>query len=221
MKIIPSSQKNVKDQRSPKTPGQKWVYRPYISRSDGGNGGDCLHALWSLPWCPWNAPVEVNNLLIGCPLLKKKCHGALALSKIKHTGLNVGRFHSCPSPYLATYNMRIFQFVGRFLCLYLVMLLNRDNSTWKILAVSRGFYCCQWLPVPSWRLWTMCLKGGGMVAERGQCAKKVSYLYLYSKYKNKLCRWSGPNVIKPVGTEHLLSTDKYCLTEIVHQLKLH
>ena len=31
--------------------------------------------------------VEINNFLIGCPLTRKKCLGALALSKTKHTGL--------------------------------------------------------------------------------------------------------------------------------------
>ena len=46
-----------------------------------GNGGDCLHALhapWSLPWCPWNAPV---NFLIGCPLPRRKCLGAFPFQK--------------------------------------------------------------------------------------------------------------------------------------------
>ena len=50
----------------------------------GGNGGDCL---LPLPWCPWNAPVEICNFLIGCPLPRRKCHGALALSKTRHTGV--------------------------------------------------------------------------------------------------------------------------------------
>ena len=40
-----------------------------------------------LPWCPWNAPVEIKNFLKRCPLSKRKCIGALALSKTKHTGL--------------------------------------------------------------------------------------------------------------------------------------
>ena len=40
-----------------------------------GNGGDCVHVPWPLPWCPWNAS------------WKKKCLGALALSKTKHIGL--------------------------------------------------------------------------------------------------------------------------------------
>ena len=49
--------------------------------------GNCLHGPWSLPWCPWNAPVEIYS----CPLPRKKCLGALALalSKTKHTGLDV------------------------------------------------------------------------------------------------------------------------------------
>ena len=34
----------------------------------GGNAGRCLHAPWSLPWCPWNATVGIYNFLIGCPL---------------------------------------------------------------------------------------------------------------------------------------------------------
>ena len=31
----------------------------------GGNGGDCLRCPLPLPWCPWNAPVEIYNFLIG------------------------------------------------------------------------------------------------------------------------------------------------------------
>ena len=53
----------------------------------GGNGGDCLHAPWSLPWCLWNAPVEVDNFLIGCPSPRRKCLDAPALSKLNRTGL--------------------------------------------------------------------------------------------------------------------------------------
>ena len=37
-----------------------------------GNEGDCLRCPWPLPWCPWNAPVEIYNFLIGCPLPKEK-----------------------------------------------------------------------------------------------------------------------------------------------------
>ena len=55
----------------------------------GGNGGDCLRCPLSLPWCPWNAPVEIYNFLIGCPLPKRNCLGALALSKTKHTALHI------------------------------------------------------------------------------------------------------------------------------------
>ena len=40
-----------------------------------------------LPWCPWNAPAKMYNFLIGCPLPKRKCLGAPAPSKTKHTGL--------------------------------------------------------------------------------------------------------------------------------------
>ena len=39
----------------------------------GSNEGDCLHGPWSLPWCPWNAPVEIYKFLIGCPLPRRKC----------------------------------------------------------------------------------------------------------------------------------------------------
>ena len=41
--------------------------------------------LWSLRWCPWNAPVETYSFLIGCPLPRRKCLGALASLKTKHT----------------------------------------------------------------------------------------------------------------------------------------
>ena len=40
-----------------------------------------------LPWCPWNAPVEIYNFIVGCPLPRRECLGALALSKMKLTGL--------------------------------------------------------------------------------------------------------------------------------------
>ena len=46
----------------------------------------CLCCPLPLPWCPWNAPVEIDIFLIGWPLPKRKCLGALALSKTKHTG---------------------------------------------------------------------------------------------------------------------------------------
>ena len=48
----------------------------------GGNEGD---SSWSLPRCPWNAPVEMYNFLI--PLPRRKLLGAIALSKTKHAGL--------------------------------------------------------------------------------------------------------------------------------------
>ena len=51
------------------------------------NKGDCLHAHWSLPWCLCNAPREIYNFLIGCPLPKRKCLGVLAQSRTNHTGL--------------------------------------------------------------------------------------------------------------------------------------
>ena len=44
---------------------------------------------WSLPWCPSNAPVDNQNVLIGCPLPRRKCLGALALLKTKHTGRHI------------------------------------------------------------------------------------------------------------------------------------
>ena len=50
---------------------------------------NCLHATWSLPWCPWNASVKIYNFLLGCPLPRRKCLGALALSITEHTGLSV------------------------------------------------------------------------------------------------------------------------------------
>ena len=34
--------------------------------------GNCLCAPWSLPWCPWNASVEIFNFLIGCPFTTEK-----------------------------------------------------------------------------------------------------------------------------------------------------
>ena len=37
------------------------------------------NAPWSLPWCPWIAPVEIYNFLKGLPLPRRKCLGALAL----------------------------------------------------------------------------------------------------------------------------------------------
>ena len=49
----------------------------------GSNKCDCRHAPWSLPWCPWNAPLEIYNFLLGCPLPRRKCLGTLALSKNK------------------------------------------------------------------------------------------------------------------------------------------
>ena len=54
----------------------------------GGNEGDCPYAPWSLPWSPSNAPVEVYNFLIGYPSPRRKCLGALALSKTWPTFLH-------------------------------------------------------------------------------------------------------------------------------------
>ena len=47
-----------------------------------GNEGDCLCCPCSLPWCPWNALVEMYNFII-------ECLGVLALLKTKHTGLYI------------------------------------------------------------------------------------------------------------------------------------
>ena len=48
----------------------------------GGNEGNCLHAPWSMPW-GLEKQVEIYNFLIGCPLPRRQCVGAL--SKTKHT----------------------------------------------------------------------------------------------------------------------------------------
>ena len=64
--------------------GKSYYCRPDTSRRQRRRLPPCP---WSLPWCPWNAPVEIYNFLIGCPLPRRKCLGALALSKTKHTGL--------------------------------------------------------------------------------------------------------------------------------------
>ena len=49
----------------------------------GGNAGDCLSALK----CSGSRNIQINKFLIGCPLPRRKCLGAPALSKTKHTGL--------------------------------------------------------------------------------------------------------------------------------------
>ena len=46
-----------------------------------GNEGDCLHAPGHCFGSPWKSPVEIYNFLIGCPLHRIKCPGALALIK--------------------------------------------------------------------------------------------------------------------------------------------
>ena len=58
-------------------PDTSWRQRKAIASMPPGR---CL-------CCPWNATVEMNNFLIGCPLPRRKCLGALALSKTKHTYL--------------------------------------------------------------------------------------------------------------------------------------
>ena len=45
-----------------------------------------LHIHYCLA-CPWNAPIEIYNFLTRCLLPRRKCLGALALSKMFHTGL--------------------------------------------------------------------------------------------------------------------------------------
>ena len=54
------------------------LFRPDTQQS---TEGDCLHAPLSLPWCPWNAPVEYCNFLVECPLPRIKWLDDLALSK--------------------------------------------------------------------------------------------------------------------------------------------
>ena len=55
-----------------------------------GNEGDCLHDPWSLPWCPWNAPVEIYNFLIRPLLPGGNAFVTLPLQKrSKCTGLRV------------------------------------------------------------------------------------------------------------------------------------
>ena len=56
----------------------------------GGNQGNCLHAPWSLPWCPWNNTVHIYNFLIGCRLPRRNYLGAPFQ---KHTGLS--QYQSC------------------------------------------------------------------------------------------------------------------------------
>ena len=53
----------------------------------GSNEGDCLHAPWSLPWCPRNVSVQIYKFLIGCRFPGRWCLGAIALSKTKRTYL--------------------------------------------------------------------------------------------------------------------------------------
>ena len=78
----------------------------------GGNGGDCLRCPLPLPWCPWNAPVEIYNFLIGCPLPKRKCLGALALSKTKHTALAMYvDFKNRNEKYFCIYLLLVFYFI--------------------------------------------------------------------------------------------------------------
>ena len=48
-----------------------------------------MHSIATMPWCPKNAPVEIYNFLIMCPLPRRKCLDALALSITKQTGLVV------------------------------------------------------------------------------------------------------------------------------------
>ena len=55
----------------------------------------CLHVPWSLPLCPWNATVKIYNFLIGCPLPRRNCLGALSFFKSKTYSPDVVRtlFH--------------------------------------------------------------------------------------------------------------------------------
>ena len=66
-------------------------WRLPIGRDGKGLEGDCLHAPWSLPWCPWIAPVETYNLLIhvGGPCTSKKMPWCpCPLKKCSITNLN-------------------------------------------------------------------------------------------------------------------------------------
>ena len=64
-----------------------------------GNGCDCLHA------CPLFhdlvplkcSNIEMSNFLIKCPLPRRKCLGALALSKREHAGLAFASMQTCSS----------------------------------------------------------------------------------------------------------------------------
>ena len=64
---------------------------PDTSKRHRGNEGDCLHAPWSLPWCPWNAAVEIYNFLYRVPCTKEKLPWCLcpfkneAYSPARHT----------------------------------------------------------------------------------------------------------------------------------------
>ena len=48
-----------------------------------GIADDCLNATW----CPWKTPIKIHSFLIDFPFPRRKCLGALALSKTKHTVL--------------------------------------------------------------------------------------------------------------------------------------
>ena len=53
------------------------------------HGGDCLRCPLVIALVPLKCSVEIYNFLIGCPLPKRKCLGALVLSKTKHTALGI------------------------------------------------------------------------------------------------------------------------------------
>ena len=74
----------IKKKNSPPPSISKYWYPSLRSGHilHGGNKGNYLHAPWSLPWCPWNAPVEIYKFLIECSLPRRKCLGALSAQKL-------------------------------------------------------------------------------------------------------------------------------------------
>ena len=69
----------------------------------GGIEGNYLHASWSLPWCPWNALVEIYNSSYRCPYQGGNALVSLALSKNKAYkawtwfAFSYSCFHSSPA----------------------------------------------------------------------------------------------------------------------------
>ena len=91
-------------------PGDKLIsFEGVLALKRAGFPGPILHGgntrqLSPCPlvaWCPSNAPVEIYYFLIGCPLPRRNCLGANALSKMKHTGLGL------VSPFQTVYTLLI------------------------------------------------------------------------------------------------------------------